>query len=198
MGQAGTCSRSFWPPTSASPTVLQAFDPSIPRTPTSPRLADHTSPVSTDGRCANRRLLPSASLHPDPSATGMLGASQARTWHGNVWSFGSLARLVAPRPLGRSIYDPPSFSITNHLYRLLLPHLPKDPSCVRPLEGTSASSTVEVYPKRPKCEGLGPMVDPSHGRFPRPLHEEQRALGITIKCRPPLIGLFLIDRQRLS
>lgn len=35
-------------------------------------------PVSTDGRCANHGLLPSSSLNPDPSLTGIPGTSPSK------------------------------------------------------------------------------------------------------------------------
>lgn len=104
-------------------------------------------PQTADAPIMGYYCVPSPSLHPDPSPTGIPGTSPARTGHGNVRSFGA---LVAPRPLGRSIYDPPSFP-KHQPPPSTLPHQPYPASkrpllASGPLGGFSASSVTEVYP----------------------------------------------------
>lgn len=36
---------------------------------------------------------------------------------------------------------------------------------------------IEVYPKRPYSEGLGPLVDPSHGRHLQSVHRGAKGCG---------------------
>lgn len=72
---------------------------------TVPRPADHTMPLPKTADAPIRTLDHGIHCTQTPPQRDCLG-HPARTGHGNVRSFGS---LVAPRPLGRSIYDPLSF-----------------------------------------------------------------------------------------